>query len=113
MLAQLQSNADCIYLGDINLSLLDESEKITEYSDLLTAKGFISANNKYPTRVTDGGASLIDRTYYRQHNFYGFHVEVKDSKGVSDHKLITMEFFCTKNGLPNHRVIKTIDYAEV
>jgi len=84
---------DVIFLSDSNINLLSPTPTVDIYANLFPLYGFISLNNKIPTRLTDHSATLIDHVYIKQKNCHHPFSEVLPSSGLSDHFAIRCQLY--------------------
>lgn len=69
-MSDLEKNCVDIFMGDINIDLMDErSGCVSEYLNILAESGYFSYINK-PTRVTSISKSIIDHIFVRKHNVH-------------------------------------------
>jgi len=75
LVAELSNNV--IYIGDINISLLDENTVTQSYNNILNSNGFVSLINK-ATRITANSQTNIDHIFIRNRFRNTFYSDVFD-----------------------------------
>lgn len=111
ILNYLERDAECFLVGDMNLCLMKMGAKTETYLENCTERGFTAMNDSLPTRITDGGSSLIDHVMGRLAYAANPGVTVADSKGVSDHCLVEFELEVGRcDTLKSKRVLRKTDY---
>ena len=93
-LKRLSREPECLLLGDINICLLRQSASLADYLKLICSSGFQILNDSTPTRVAGDSSTLIDHVIAKLKRFTVRNIEIVDSMGVSDHKLINLVLGC-------------------
>lgn len=112
ILNRFDRSAECFFMGDLNICLLNPDPVVDEYTEEIARFGFILLHDSMLTRVTETTSSLIDHVMHRNVVGSNHLLNTLDSKGVSDHYLIDIKFFldtvCHERSAP--LVYKRIDY---
>lgn len=103
-----------LIIGDMNINLLDDSQMISDYKNLLRINNFKIVNTiceKHATRTTESSKSLIDHVLSDSCSKIDCNVSVKDN-ALSDHKLLLIDIKdSTKMYKPKvNYEITTVDY---
>lgn len=88
LMLEIKNNA--IYIGDININLLEESAISESYNSVLNNNGFISIVNS-PTRITHSSKTLIDHIFVRNRYMQQFSSGVFDL-GITDHCVLGLKY---------------------
>lgn len=119
-ITDLHKNTIEIFLGDININLLDtDSIEVNNYINMLTENGYISYINSC-TRVTETSQSIIDHIFIRQDKHSNSCIKIKPiviETDITDHYItsIILEFKeknISKQELKN-KVVNKIDYKKL
>lgn len=115
LLRELDSTAECLILGDINMCLIDPSADTTEYLEQLSSSGFLRLNDETPTRVFEGSSSIIDHAFGRLRSFHEHTFRTSSSGRISDHRLVDLHLSYWNASQRAYRVNthRSIDYTVV
>lgn len=92
-LSALDKSAYCFVVGDANLCLIQPTISADNFADAMTESDFASLNNSIRTRYNENGGSLIGHVRTYSINCLSHQLAVVDSKGVSDHRMINLDFY--------------------
>lgn len=87
-------NQNIIYLGDININLLESTSVAQHYFNLLNDHSFFSLIDA-PTRITVNSKSLIDHIFIRNPKIDCFKAAVFDI-GLTDHCVLGLKMYSLK-----------------
>ena len=89
--SNMSPTADCLIIGDMNINIADSNPLTTRYLDYMSSEGYECLNDRVPTRSLGSSHSNIDHVFGRFRSFQSSEIEVLNSHGISDHKLINLE----------------------
>ena len=111
------NNCNLILIGDINIDILNTSDKDVENYLFLMASNGLKCNIKEPTRVTPASSTCIDHIFSRfgKNNKFNFCGSVLDYK-ITDHRMIVLEINSIENNISNSNTLRDkehllIDYT--
>lgn len=79
----LSLNKSGIFLGDLNIDILQNSATVNSYLNCLQGAGLVQCIDR-PTRPSDGGGSCLDHIFVRVSGRYSLHAAVIQT-GITDH----------------------------
>lgn len=102
----------CIFVGDINIDLLDSDHKTIDYISTLSEYGFVSTINK-PTRLN----SCLDHLflYSKSNKNLENIIPLVIKTGITDHDAIALQIVIDNKGQkkPSERVTKHVNYQKL